>query len=173
MTNFKNLKKGIKTNMKSVQRDFQVEPSEIGKTKQKTNLDPVDISKVPKEEKDKLESYIQQWENPSNWYDCKMKGLEWFLNVAQKNNVPPENIEFVIEKNSQKKPRLTPMLKSREISSQIIPKTDDMDRLRKFLKQYPKYRIRVDNGENVTDMAISIIKSYVEKEERRNLGLDN
>lgn len=172
MSNFKNLKKVIETNVESVHKDFKLQHSDIGKPSPKTDLNPVDVSKVPKEQRDKLDSYIKQWENPSKWYECRIQGLEWFLSVAQKNNVSPENVEFVIEENSQKKPKLTPMLKSREISSQIIPKKDDMDRLRNFLKQYPKYRIRIENGENVADMAISIIKSYAEKEERRNLGLE-
>jgi hypothetical protein len=173
MTNFKNFKKVIETNVESVHKDFKLQHSEIGKPSTKTDLNKVDVSKVPKEQRDKLDSYIQQWENPSKWYECRIQGLEWFLSVAQKNNVSPENIEFVIEENSQKKPRLTPMLKSMEGSCQIIPKTDDMDRLRKFLKLYPKYRIRVENGENVADMAISIIKNHIENEERRKLGLDD
>lgn len=173
MTNFKNIYKGIETNVKSVQRDFQVEPAEIGKPKPKINSNPVDISRVPKEQSDKLESYIKQWENPSKWYECRMKGLEWFLEVAEKNNVTPENVEFVIEKTSEKQPILKPMVKTRELPDKTIPKLDDMDRLRKFLKQCPKYKVRVENGENVADMAISIIKDHLEKEERRNLGLDN
>jgi hypothetical protein len=171
MTNFKNLNKAIETNVKSIQRDFQAEPAEIGKPRTKISLDPMDISKVPKEQRDKLESYIKQWENPSKWYECKMEGLEWFLKVAQKNNATAEEVEFVIEKNSKNQPILKPMVKNRDLTEKITPKMDDMNRLRKFLKQYPQYKSRVENGENVADMAISIIKEYLEKEERRNLGL--
>lgn len=172
MTNFKNLKEVIRTNVKSIQSDFQSESSEIGNPQNKSNLGPVDISMVPKEQRDKLESYIKQWENPSTWYESRIRGLEWFLNVAQQNNVSLEDVEFVIEKTREKRPIIKPIVKHKEISAETNPKLDDMDRLRKFLKLYPQYKIRVENGENVADMAISIIKSYIEKEERRNLGLE-
>jgi len=172
MTNIKNIYKGIEANVKSIQRDFQTEHTEIVKPKSKNNSNPVDISKVPKEQKDKLESYIQQWENPSKWYECRIKGIEWFLEVADKNDVTPENVEFVIEKTSNNQPLLKPVVKGREVKEKTIPKMDDMDRLRKFLKQCPEYRNRVENGENVADMAISIIKNYLDKEEKRRLGLD-
>lgn len=171
--NFKNLKKVIETNVESVQSDFKLQPSEIGKSSKKTDLNHVDISKVPKEQRDKLDSYIKQWENPTKWYECRIQGLEWFLNVAQKNNVSPENVEFVIEKTSEKQPVLKPVVKGMDVPDQAVTKMDDMNRLRKFLKQCPEYRTRVENGENVADMAISIIKDYLEKEERRKLGLED
>lgn len=171
MTNFKNIYKGIETSVKSVQRDFQVEPAEIGKPRSKRNSNTVDISRVPEEQKNKLESYIKQWENPSKWYECKMKGLEWFLQVAEENNVTPENVEFVIEKTSAKQPILKPVVKGSEVKDQAITEMDDINKLRKFLKQCPEYRTRVENGENVADIAISIIKNYLEKEERRKLSL--
>ena len=173
MTNFKNLKEVIRTNVKSIQSDFQSESSEIGNSQDKSNLSPVDISKVPKEQRDKLESYVKQWENPSNWYECRIQGLEWFLNVSKLNNVSPEDVEFIIEKTKEKKPIIKPIVKHKEVSGETNPKLDDMDRLRRFLKLHPPYKIRVENGENVADMAISIIKNYLDKEERRNLGLDN
>lgn len=173
MSNFKNLKEVIRTNVKSIQSDFPTESSEIGSSQDKNKLSQVDFSKVPKEQRDKLESYIKQWENPSNWYECRIQGLERFLNVAQQNNVSPEAIEFVIENTSDKKPIIKPIVKHEDVSTETNPQLDDLDRLRRFLKLYPKYKTRVENGENVADMAISIIKSNIEKEKRRNLGLDN
>ncbi|UTB32221.1 MAG: hypothetical protein NKF70_12085 [Methanobacterium sp. ERen5] len=173
MSNFKNLKKVIETNVESVHKDFKLQPSEIGKTSPKTDLNPVDVSKVPKEQRDKLDSYIKQWENPSKWYECRIQGLEWFISVAQKNNVSPEHVEFVIEKTSKKQPILKPMVKSKEAPTETKLQMEDMDKLRKFLKLYPQYKIRVENGENIADIAISIIKNHIENEERRKLGLDN
>ena len=173
MTNFKNLKKVIETNVESVHKDFKLQHSEIGKPSTKTDLNKVDVSKVPKEQRDKLDSYIQQWENPSKWYECRIQGLEWFLSVAHKNNVSPENVEFVIEKTSKKQPLLKPMVKSKEAPTETMLQLEDMDKLRKFLKLYPQYKIRVENGENIADIAISIIKNHVENEERRKLGLDD
>jgi hypothetical protein len=172
MTNFKNLKKVIETNVESVHSDFKLQPSEIGKSVPKTDLNPVDISKVPKEQRDKLDSYIKQWKNPSKWYECRIQGLEWFLNVAQKNNVSPESVEFVIEKSSANEPILKPVVKSKKLPTETSSTLDDMDKLRKFLKQYPQYKVRIENGENIADIAISIIKNQVEWEERRKLDLD-
>ncbi len=172
MTNFKNLKKVIETNVESVHSDFKLQPSEIGKSSPKTDLNPADISKVPKEQRDKLDSYIKQWKNPSKWYECRIQGLEWFLNVAQKNNVSPESVEFVIEKSSANEPILKPVVKSKKLPTETSSTLDDMDKLRKFLKQYPQYKVRIENGENIADIAISIIKNQVEWEERRKLDLD-
>lgn len=174
MTNFKNHENGIEINVKSIQSDFNLEPSELGKHDQKLNLNPVNIKEVPKEQRDKLDSYIKQWKNPSKWYECRINGLEWFLRVAQKNNVNPEDVEFIIENDNENHPVIRPLLKNNRITSdKNISKLGDMDRLRKFLKLYPKYKTRVENGENVADIAISIIKKYTDEEEMRNIGLGN
>lgn len=175
MKNFKNFGKGIETDIKSIKSDFKLETSETENSNQKVSLNnSVDILKVPKEERDKLESYIKHWINPSKWYESRIKGLQWFLMVAKKNNVKPENVEYVIEKNSDKQAICKPIVKNEKVlDGKNLPKLDDIGRLRKFLKLYPIYNNRVENGENVADIAISIIKKYSEEEEIRNLGLGN
>ena len=94
------------------------------------------------------------------------KAIKWFLMVAKRNDVKPEDVEFVIKKNSEGKMILEPELKNREGLSNIedLPKSEDIDRLRKFLIQFPVYNNRIENGENVVDIAISIIKKYSEEE---------
>ncbi len=46
------------------------------------------------------------------------------------------------------------------------PKRQDIDRLRKYLEQFPKYTNRIENGENVVDIAISVINKYSEEEKK-------
>lgn len=131
--------------------------------------------KIPKDQRDKLESFIKQWVNPSGWYEWREEGLKWFLMVAERNDVKPEDVEFVIKKNSDGQMICQPEVKNRDSLPHIkdLPKSEDIDRLRKYLKQFPIYNNRIENGENVVDIAISIIKKYSEEEETRNLGLDN
>jgi len=175
MTKVKNFGNGLETDIKSIQSDFKLETSETEKSNRNININnSVDILKVPKEQRDKLESYIKHWINPSKWYESRKNGLEWFLMVAKKNNVKPENVEYVIEENSNKQTICKPIVKNRKLlKEKNLPKLDDINRLRKFLKQYPTYNNRVENGENAADIAISIIKKYSEEEEKRNLGLGN
>jgi len=92
--------------------------------------------------------------------------------VAERNDVKPEDVEFVIKKNSDGQMICQPEVKNRDSLPHIkdLPKSEDIDRLRKYLKQFPIYNNRI---ENVVDIAISIIKKYSEEEETRNLGLDN
>ncbi len=122
--------------------------------------------KIPKEQRDKLESFIKHWVNPSEWYEWREEGLKWFLMVAERNDVKPEDVEFVIKKDSDGKTILEPELKNREglSNKEVLPESEDIDRLRKFLLQFPVYNNRIENGENVVDIAISIIKKYSEEE---------
>ena len=61
---------------------------------------------------------------------------------------------------------MEPELKNRTELSNIEnqPKTEDIDRTRKFFTQFPLYNNRIENGENVVDIAISIITKYSEDE---------
>ncbi len=174
MTNFKHIGKRIGTHGESVHGEFKIDSSEPKKPEKKVKLKkPVDISKVPKEQQDKLESFIKQWENPSNWYESRIEGFEWFLDVAEKNDVEPEAVEFVVKKNSQNMMICKPELIETEGIHEKDPLSiKDLDRLRKFLILYPQYKSRVENGENVADIAISIVKKHLEEEEKRSLGQD-
>ena len=122
--------------------------------------------KIPKEQIDKLESYIKHWINPSEWHEWRDEGLKWFLMVAERNNVKPADVEFVIKKNSNGKVIIEPELKNKAglSNKEDLPMSEDIDRLRKFLIQFPVYNNRIENGENVVDIAISIIKKYSEEE---------
>ena len=122
--------------------------------------------KIPKEQKDKLESFIKNWVNPSEWYEWRQEGLKWFIMVAERNNVKPEDVEFVIKKNSKGKMILEPEVKNKEdlANNKDLPVNGDIDRLRKYLIQFPKFNNRIENGENVVDIAISIINKYSEEE---------
>ena len=122
--------------------------------------------KIPKEQIDKLESYIKHWINPSEWHEWRDEGLKWFLMVAERNKVKPADVEFVIKKNSNGKVIIEPELKNKaDLSNkEDLPKSEDIERLRKFLIQFPVYNNRIENGENVVDIAISIIKKYSEEE---------
>ena len=121
--------------------------------------------KIPKEQIDKLESYIKHWINPSEWHEWRDEGLKWFLMVAERNDVKPEDVEFVIKKNSDGKMIIEPELKNKAglTNKEELPKNEDIDRLRKFLIQFPVYNNKIENGENVVDIAISIIKKYSEE----------
>jgi hypothetical protein len=124
--------------------------------------------KIPKEQRNKLESFIKHWVNPSEWYEWREEYLKWFLVVAERNDVKPEDVEFVIKKNNNGKMTCEPELKSKAGLSNIedLPKSEDIDRLRKFLIQFPAYNNRIENGEDVVDIAISIIKEYSEEESK-------
>jgi hypothetical protein len=122
--------------------------------------------KIPKEQKDKLESFIKNWVNPSEWYEWRQEGLKWFIMVAERNNVKPEDVEFVIKENNKGKMILEPEVKNKEslANNKDLPVNEDIDRLRKYLIQFPKFNNRIENGENVVDIAISIINKYSEEE---------
>jgi len=126
--------------------------------------------KIPKEQINKLESYIKQSVNPSGWYERRKEGLKSFLIVAEHNDVKPEDVEFVIKKDSTGQMICEPKVKKYDSlpNREDPPKRKEDNRLRKYLKQFPKYNNRIENGENVVDIAISIIKKYSE-EETRNL----
>ena len=86
--------------------------------------------------------------------------------VAERNDVKPDDVEFVIKKNSNGKMIIEPELKNKAglSNKEDLQKIEDIDRLRKFLTQSPLYNNRIENGENVVDIAISIIKKYSEEE---------
>lgn len=124
--------------------------------------------KIPNEQINKLESFIKQWVNPSEWYERRKNGLNSFLIVVERNNVKPEDVEFVIKKNSNGQMICEPEIKnSKNISnSEDLPKSENTDRLRKYLKQFPIFNNRIENGENVVDIAISIIQKYSDEKTR-------
>jgi hypothetical protein len=125
---------------------------------------------LPKEQAVKLDSFIKHWVNPSEWYESKEECQKSFLMVAERNNVKPDDVEFVIKKNSAGQMISEPELKNRDnlLNIEDLHKSGDMDRLREFLIQFPVYNNRIVNGENVVDVAISIIKKYSKEEEIRN-----
>jgi hypothetical protein len=118
----------------------------------------------------KLESFIKHWVNPSKWYKWREESIKAFLIMAKSNGVKPEDVEFVIKKNSTGQIICEPEVKNRN----CLPNTEDqsnnsdIDRLREYLKQFPIYNNRIENGENVVDIAISIIKKYSKQEEIQN-----
>ena len=124
--------------------------------------------KIPKDQRDKLESFIKQWVNPSGWYERRKEGLKSFLIVAEHNDVKPEDVEFVIKKDNTGQMICEPKVKKYDSLPNIedLPKKKDDNRLRKYLKQFPIYNNRIENGENVVDIAISIIKKYSEEKTR-------
>jgi hypothetical protein len=124
--------------------------------------------KIPKEQIVKLESFIKQWVNPSGWYERRKEGLKSFLIIAEHNDVKPEDVEFVIKKDNTGQMICEPKVKKYDSLPNIedLPKKKDDNRLRKYLKQFPIYNNRIENGENVVDIAISIIKKYSEEETR-------
>jgi len=124
--------------------------------------------KIPKEQIVKLESFIKHWVNPSGWYERRKEGLKSFLIVAEHNDVKPEDVEFVIKKDNTGQMICEPKVKKYDSLPNIedLPKKKDDNRLRKYLKQFPIYNNRIENGENVVDIAISIIKKYSEEETR-------
>jgi len=117
---------------------------------------------IPKEQMDKLDSFIKHWVNPSEWYESKEECQKSFLMFVKDNNVNPEDVEFVLKKNSTGKMICEPKFKNRDNLPNIecLPECGDIDRLREFLLQFPVYKTRIINGENVVDVAISIIKKY-------------
>ena len=124
--------------------------------------------KIPNEQINKLESFIKQWVNPSEWYEMRNNGLNSFLMVVKRNNVKPEDVEFVIQKNSNGQMICEPEIKNSECKSNLedLPKSENTDRLRRYLKQFPIFNNRIENGENVVDIAISIIQKYSEEKTR-------
>ena len=124
--------------------------------------------KIPNEQINKLESFIKQWVNPSEWYETRKNGLNSFLMVVERNNVKPEDVEFVIKKNIDGQMICEPEIKNRESKSNLedLPKGENTDRLRRYLKQFPIFNNRIENGENVVDIAISIIQKYSEEKTR-------
>jgi hypothetical protein len=124
--------------------------------------------KIPNEQINKLESFIKQWVNPSEWYEMRKNGLNSFLMVVKRNNVKPEDVEFVIQKNSNGQMICEPEIKNSESKSNLedLPKSENTDRLRRYLKQFPIFNNRIENGENVVDIAISIIQKYSEEKTR-------
>ena len=124
--------------------------------------------KIPNEQVNKLESFIKQWVNPSEWYETRKNGLNNFLMVVERNNVKPEDVQFVIQKNSNGQMICEPEIKNSESKSNLenLPKGENTDRLRRYLKQFPIFNNRIENGENVVDIAISIIQKYSEEKTR-------
>ena len=124
--------------------------------------------KIPNEEINKLESFIKHWVNPSEWYEKRKNGLDNFKMVVERNNVKPEDVEFVIKKNSNGQMICEPEIKNRESKTNLedLPKGENTDRLRRYLKQFPIFNNRIENGENVVDIAISIIQKYSEEKTR-------
>ncbi|WP_048190414.1 hypothetical protein [Methanobacterium sp. SMA-27] len=124
--------------------------------------------KIPNEQINKLESFIKQWVNPSEWYEMRKNGLNSFLMAVKRNNVKPEDVEFVIQKNSNGQMICEPEIKNSESKSNLedLPKSENTDRLRRYLKQFPIFNNRIENGENVVDIAISIIQKYSEEKTR-------
>ena len=124
--------------------------------------------KIPNEQINKLESFIKQWVNPSEWYEMRNNGLNSFLMVVKRNNVKPEDVEFVIQKNSNGQMICEPEIKNSGSKSNLedLPKSENTDRLRRYLKQFPIFNNRIENGENVVDIAISIIQKYSEEKTR-------
>ena len=124
--------------------------------------------KIPNEQVNKLESFIKQWVNPSEWYETRKTGLNNFLMVVERNNVKPEDVQFVIQKNSNGQMICEPEIKNSESKSNLenLPKGENTDRLRRYLKQFPIFNNRIENGENVVDIAISIIQKYSEEKTR-------
>ena len=124
--------------------------------------------KIPNEQINKLESFIKQWVNPSEWYEMRKNGLNSFLMVVKRNNVKPDDVEFVIQKNSNGQMICEPEIKNSECKSNLedLPKSENTDRLRRYLKQFPIFNNRIENGENVVDIAISIIQKYSEEKTR-------
>ena len=94
--------------------------------------------------------------------------LNSFLMVVERNNVKPEDVEFVIQKNINGQMICEPEIKNRECKSNLedLPKSENTDRLRRYLKQFPIFNNRIENGENVVDIAISIIQKYSEEKTR-------
>jgi hypothetical protein len=121
--------------------------------------------KIPNEQINKLESYIKHWINPSKWYERRKNGLNSFLMVVERNNVKPEDVEFVIKKNNNGQMICEPEIKNSENLSNLddLPKSENTDRLVRYLKQFPIFNNRIENGENVVDIAISIIQKYSEE----------
>ena len=124
--------------------------------------------KIPNEQINRLESFIKQWVNPSEWYEMRKNGLNSFLMVVKRNNVKPDDVEFVIQKNSNGQMICEPEIKNSECKSNLedLPKSENTDRLRRYLKQFPIFNNRIENGENVVDIAISIIQKYSEEKTR-------
>ncbi len=124
--------------------------------------------KIPNEQINKLESFIKQWVNPSEWYEMRKNSLNSFLMVVKRNNAKPEDVEFVIQKNSNGQMICEPEIKNSESKSNLedLPKSENTDRLRRYLKQFPIFNNRIENGENVVDIAISIIQKYSEEKTR-------
>jgi hypothetical protein len=124
--------------------------------------------KIPNEQINKLESFIKQWVNPSEWYERRKTGLNNFKMVVENNDVKPEDVEFVIKKNSNSQMICEPEVKNRESKQNLetLPKGENTDRLRRYLKQFPIFNNRIENGENVVDIAISIIQKYSDEKTR-------
>ncbi|MBZ2165441.1 hypothetical protein [Methanobacterium spitsbergense] len=121
--------------------------------------------KIPNEQINKLESFIKQWVNPSEWYETRKNGLNSFLKLVERNNVKPDDVHFVTQKNSNGQMICEPEVKNSESNSNFedLPKSENTDRLRRYLKQFPIFNNRIENGENVVDIAISIIQKYSEE----------
>jgi hypothetical protein len=116
------------------------------------------VMEIPKKQMNKLESFIKHWVNPSKWYKCREEGIKAFLIMVKSNGVKPEDVEFVIKKNNTGQIICEPEVKNRDnlTNMEDTSQREDIDRLGEYLKQFPIYNNRIENGENVVDIAISI-----------------
>ena len=122
---------------------------------------------IPIEQSNKLESFIKHWVNPSIWYESKKEGLKRFLLIAKHNEVKLDEVEFVIKKDNNGQMICEPEIINKDNSTRKeAPKRQDIDRLSKYLEQFPKYNNRIENGENVIDIVISVINKYSELEKK-------